>query len=167
MKPMHLTSTEVALASVAVAAVSVLSAYFATKRERRRILYGQAVQVILKWNEMVYRVRRRDPSEGRELIHSFHELQESLSYYQAWVASESKYLDRSYMRLVKAVKDECQPLIHAAWSEVRELPGFTLPGDVHPDPSAEVERFMTDVRSHLSPWPWRRLALAYRNREVA
>jgi hypothetical protein len=54
----NLTSTEVALASVAVAAASGLSAYLAVKRDRRRALYGQAVQEILKWNEMVNRLTR-------------------------------------------------------------------------------------------------------------
>ena len=62
----HLTSTEIALAaSVAVAAASALSAHPASKRERRRKLYSDAIQAILKWNEMVYRVRRRDPQDGR------------------------------------------------------------------------------------------------------
>ena len=164
---MNLTSTEVALASVAVAAGTGLSAYLSVKRDRRRVLYGQAVQEALKWNEMVYRVRRRDPSEDRELIHAFHEIQESLSYYQAWIASESKYLDRSYLRLVKAIKDDCLAPINAAWEQVRPIPGAPIPGDVHPDPQKHVTAFMYDVRSHLSPWFWRRLALAYRNRKAA
>ena len=161
---MNLTSTEVALASVAVAAVSGLGAYLAVKRDRRRALYGEAVQEILKWNEMVDRVRRRDPSEDRELIHTFHEIQESLSYYQAWIASESKYLDRSYQRLVNAIKSDCFSLINEAWQQVREIPGNALNSDTHPDPQKHVAPFMRDVRSHLSPWFWRRIALAYRNR---
>lgn len=164
---MNLTSTEVALASVAVAAGTGLSAYLSVKRDRRRVLYGQAVQEVLKWNEMVYRVRRRDPSEDRELIHAFHEIQESLSYYQAWIASESKYLDRSYLRLVESIKAQCEEPIQEAWMQVRQIPGAPLPGDVHPDPQEHVDPFMHDVRSHLSPWLWRRLAFAYRNREAA
>lgn len=164
---MHLTSTQVALASVAVVAVSGLSAYLATKRERRRVLYGQAVQAILKWNEMVYRVRRRDPTEDRDLVHTFHDLQENLSYYQAWIASESKYMDRSYSRLVKAIKDECEQPIIAAWKQVRAVPGGAVEGDAHPKPTVQVDLFMADVRSHLSPWFWRRFALAYRNRMPA
>lgn len=164
---MQLTTTEVAFSSVAVVAASGLSAYFAAKRDRRRVLYGKAVQEILKWNEMVYRVRRRDPSEDRDLIHAFHEIQEGLSYHQAWIASESKYLHRSYLRLVKAIKDDCLAPINAAWAQVRPIPGAPIPGDVHPDPQRNVDPFMRDVRSHLSPWFWRRLALAYRNRKDA
>jgi len=162
----NLTSTEVALTSVAVAAFTGLSAYLSVKRDRRRVLYGQAVQEVLKWNEMVYRVRRRDPSEDRELIHAFHEIQESLSYYQAWIASESKYLDRSYLHLVKSIKADSKKPIQEAWTQVRQIPGAPLPGDVDPDPQKHVTVFMRDVRSHLAPWFWRRLALAYRNREV-
>lgn len=162
-----MTATEVALASVGVATASGLSAYLATRRERRRKIYGEAVQTILKWNEMVYRVRRRDAADARELINSFHALQESLTYYEAWIASESKYMDRSYSRLVNGVKEKAQPLIQAAWTEVREPPGSARPDDVHPDPSSDVVKFMADVRSHLSPWPWRRFALAHRNRKSA
>lgn len=164
MIDMHLTITEVTLASVAVAAGTARSTYLASKRDRRRRLYGEAVQSVLKWNEMLYRVRRRGSEQTRELIEAFHELQEELDYYQAWIATESPYLERSYARLVKSVKMEVEPLITAAWNELREPPGNGRPGDAHPNPKMEVGRFMIDVRRHLSPCFVRRLQLAYANR---
>ena len=161
----HLTSTEIALASVAVAAASALSAYLASKRERRRKLYSDAIQAILKWNEMVYRVRRRDPQDGRSLVNLFHDIQENLTSYEAWIGSESKYMSRSYSRLVKHVKTETLTPIREAWKQTRDIPGDALPTDAHPNVNAQVDRFASDVRSHLSPWPWRKCALAYRNRK--
>jgi hypothetical protein len=160
----HFTSTEIALVSVAVAAASVLSAYLASKRERRRKLYSDAIQAILKWSEMVYRVRRRDPQDGRHLVNTFHDLQENLTSYEAWIACESKYMSRSYSRLVTSVKAASLPLIQEAWRQTRDVPGDALPADVHPDLKIHVDEFASDVRSHLTPLPWRKWSLAYRNR---
>jgi hypothetical protein len=160
----HLTTTEIALASVGVAAASALSAYLASKRERRRKLYSEAIGAILKWNEMVYRVRRRDPQDGRQLVNTFHDIQENLTSYEAWIGCESKYMSRSYSKLVKSVKASTLPLIQEAWRQSRDVPGDALPDDVHPDVKIHVDEFASDVRSHLSPFLWRKLALAHRNR---
>jgi hypothetical protein len=168
---MKWTSSEIALVgsavTVVVALVSALTAYLATKRERRRILYSEAVQAIIGWTEMLYRVRRRGADEARELVHTFHDLQDKLSYYEAWIGSESKYMSRSYSRLVRGVKFVTMPLIQKAWdSPVRPEPGNSTPDDVHPDLSIAVEEFLADVRSHLSPTVVRKFALAYRNRSA-
>src|SRR2546421_434960 len=78
-----------ALATLLVAILAALAAHFASKRERRRVLYSEAVRTAVGWKEMLYRLRRRQAGEERELIHRFHDLQDQLSYYQAWVGSES------------------------------------------------------------------------------
>jgi len=167
---MKWTSTEIAVlgmaTTVSVAVLSALALYFASKRERRRILYSEAVQAILNWNEMLYRVRRRGDNQGRDLISTFHGLQEELSYYEAWIGSESIYMSRSYTRLVKAIKSKTESLIRDAWKDpIREEPGDALEIDKHPDVSVDVGSFLRDVRSHLSPFPWRKIALVYRNRK--
>jgi hypothetical protein len=157
-----------AVATVSVALVGGLAAYFSSKRDRRRQLYGEAVRAAMAWQELLYRVRRRAEDESRELVHRFHEAQDQLTYFQAWMASDSKYMSRSYDRLVKDVKAETIGLIREAWqAPVRAIPGDAQPGDRHPDLDAARQRFMTDVRSHLSPLPWRRAAMAWRNRESA
>jgi hypothetical protein len=165
---MKWTANEIAIvgvaASIVVAIISGLTAYLAAKREGRRQLYGEAVQAIVTWREMVYRVRRRDANQDRELIGAFHDLQSRLSYYEAWMGSESKYTTRSYCRLVKEVKTECEPLIQEAWkSPVRSSPAVDVPTDRHPNIHSAVDNFLKDVRSHLSPLPWRKLALGARN----
>ena len=165
------TSNEVALiataATVAVAILSVLTAYLASKRDRRRSLYADAVQAIAGWKEMLYRVRRRGDDEGCKLVVSFHDLQDKLTYYQAWISADSKYMSRSYARLVRNIKGETEALITKAWADpVRPLPGNAKPEDVHPDIDQYLRDFGQDVRSHLSPLPWRKIALAWRNRET-
>lgn len=167
---MKWTSNEIAIlgsaTTVVVALLAALAAYLASKRDRRRTLYSEAVQVIVGWKEMLYRVRRRSPDQTEQLVTAFHELQDKLSYYQAWIGGESKYMSRSYARLVTSVKTATEALIWKAWDEpVRPAPGKTLADDTHPDISAFVESFAADLRSHLSPLPWRKLALAYRNRK--
>jgi hypothetical protein len=167
---MKWTSTEIAIlgmaATVVVALLSGLIAYLASKRERRRVLYSEAVQAILGWREMLYRVRRRSDDQTRDLISAFHDLQEKLSYHEAWIGSESKYMSRSYARLTHAVKSQTESLIRSAWKEsTRDAPGDALPTDGHPDVTASVDAFLKDVRSHLSPFFWRKIAIAWRNRE--
>lgn len=117
---------------------------------------------------MLYRVRRRAAGDDRKLIDDFHALQDSLTYYQAWIGSDSLYMKRSYDTLVKGVKSGTEPLITAAWAEpIRKSPGNATPTDEHPDISELVDNFLRDVRGHLSPLPWRKLAVRWRNREVA
>lgn len=167
---MKWTSTEIAIlgmsVTIVVAVLSALAAYMASKRERRRLLYGDAVQAIVAWKELLYRVRRRSGEEDRELVGSFHVLQDKLTYFEAWIGSESKFMSRSYCRLVRAVKAATEPLIQSAWKgAIRPVPGDALPEDEHPDLQAPVDAFLDDVRSHLSPFPWRKIAVAWRNRE--
>lgn len=169
---MHLTTTETdilvagipAAATIIVGLLAALTAYLANKRESRRQLYSEAVKAAVAWDEMLYRVRRRASEEERELVNRFHDVQCQISYYCAWVGSESKFMKRSYDRLVREIKAATQDLITAAWEEeVRPIPGNALDGEAHPNISPLVEAFLKDVRSQLSPWPWRKIAVRWRN----
>lgn len=153
-----------AAASILVGTLAALANYFATRRDRRRLLYGDAYKTALAWREMLYRVRRRDSDGERDLINQFHELQDRLLYFEGWISSESPYMARSYQRLVASVKRVTEPLIRQAWeSPTRQVPGNAQEGDVHPDVSVAADLFMRDVRSHLSPWKWRKVAVWWRN----
>jgi len=155
-------------ASLLVAFLAALFAYLATKRDRRRVLYGEALRAALTWQEMVYRVRRRRDGAESALMERFHDMHDQLAYYQGWIGSESKYMERSYRRLVSRIKSGTEPLITAAWGEsIRPLPANSNESDQHEDFRPDVERFLNDVRSHLSPLPWRKLAAVARNRTGA
>lgn len=145
-----------------------LVAYFAAKRQQRRATYSEAVRAATAWKELLYRVRRRQKGQAPTIIELFHQAQDNLSYYEAWVGAESQYMARSYARLVKAVKQSTETLIREAWKDaIRRVPGDARPSDAHPDLDDAVKAFLQDVRSHLSPWPWpwRKIAMVCRNRK--
>jgi hypothetical protein len=133
------------------------------RRDRRRSLYADAYQAALAWGEMYYRVRRRDLERPYELAQQFHAIQEKIDFHQGWIASESEYLGRAYCRLVLTIKALTVDHIRQAWAESPVSPsdGFT----VSPVAVAELEqakdRFICDLRRHLSFNPFRRGALAW------
>lgn len=170
---MRITTTETDIlvagipagAAIIVGLLTALTAFLASKRENRRQLYSEATKAAVAWDEMLYRVRRRASDEERELVNRFHDVQDQISYYRAWIGSESKWMKRSYDRLVRGVKQAAGELITAAWAgQIRPIPGNALPGETNPDISPFVDAFLQDVRSQLSPWFWRKLAVRWRNR---
>ena len=136
-------------------------------RDRRRQMYGEAFRVALEWREIVYRVRRRDNTtdHDRALVDRYHELQERLDYYEGWIGSESRYMRRSFKRLVKAVKDATKDALQSAWNTKGKL-GNADPDDRHPQiEQSAMDNYLRDVRSHLSLQPWRWIAVRCRNKE--
>lgn len=138
-------------------------------RDRRRALYGTAYQDALAWLEMLYRVRRRanEEADERQLVGRFHVLQEQIDYHRGWLGSESKYLARSYCRLVGEIKQQSEGPLREAWGNPGRRPSEPPDtGKPHPSVESQSLRFLTDVRLHLSLWPViPRLVLVLRNRE--
>jgi hypothetical protein len=162
-----------ATATILAVVIGVLANYLSTRTTRRRSAYAEALKAVVAWSEMPYRVSRRSPEDTAALVERFHELQQDLAYYRGLLGSESKYIERSYARLVRNVKEATQAPIKAAWAvdlgqladrateAAEDADASTPQWSVDPDVSA----FLGDVRRHLSPWPWRRWALAWRNRK--
>jgi hypothetical protein len=166
------TETKLAVAGIAAGAaiagamIAAIAAYLSTKRDRRRLLYGEAFKAALGWQEMLYRVRRRAKGGEAAIVDKSHDLQEELTYYEGWMGSESKYMARSYRRLVRAVKQGTESHITTAWSEsIRPVPGNATEEDVHPRFQTESDGFLRDVRAYLSPWQWRKFGMMWRNRK--
>lgn len=130
-------------------------------------MYGEAFRAALEWQEMLYRIRRRENTNeaAHAVITRFHDLQERLNYYEGWIGSESKYMRRSYRRLVDSQKREMKNYIQDAWSK----PGTTgnaQDDDRYPDAAIltdAADLFLRDVRNHLSIQPWRWLIVVFRN----
>lgn len=167
--PVVAAAVVTAAGGLLLAGVKALAWIVSGPRDRRRDLYGRAYQNAMAWLEMLYRVRRRANTEQaeRELVERFHGLQEGIDHHRGWLSSESKYLARSYCRLVAAIKLETEPLIRTAWKTAGRRPSDRGPdGEAHPRVEAASLAFLTDVRLHLSLWPMiPRLYVAYRNRE--
>ncbi|MDV3267232.1 hypothetical protein [Mycobacterium avium] len=173
---MILTDNEVKLIVAGAAAasaivVALLSAFIArvfVGRDRRRGMYGQAFRAALEWQEMLHRVRRRNNTEenDRVIVDKFHDLQERLDFHEGWIGSESKYMRRSYRKLVHASKSAMLSHIQAAWDKPGKN-GNADPDATHPAIDQEmIDGYLRDVRAHLSLQPWRWVAVAWRNREA-
>lgn len=146
-----------ASAAVSALSVAILSAALArlfAQRDRRRQMYGEAYRTALEWREMVYRVRRRDNTteHNRELVDKFHDLQERLDYYEGWIGSESRFMRRSYSKLVGAAKTATKEDLQDAWNK-RGRTGNADAADHHPEIDTDIkDGFLKDVRGHLSIW---------------
>lgn len=157
-----------ASATIFVALYGALAAYLSVRRDRRRALYGEATRAAVAWNEQLYRVRRRREGDEASLVEHFHHVQGEIAHYQAWIGSDSRFMKRSFDRLVRESKRATQSLINEAWEHpIRPLPGNASSSDEHPDLDDLAAAFQRDVRGHLSPQPWRKMAVVWRNRGKA
>lgn len=153
-----------AAAALLVALLNAFYAQWAARRDRRRDLYSDAYKAAMAWVEMLYRVRRRDPSSEAELVDRFHTLQEEIAYFDGWLSTEASELASSYRSLVEAVRAEVSPLIIEAWQEQARPPAEgRREEDRDPDVLAASGQFLLDAREHLSLWPWVRRRVAQRN----
>jgi hypothetical protein len=155
-----------AAGAVVVALVTASAAFFASKRDRRRQLYGEAYKAALAWKEMLYRVRRRQANKTADLMERSHDLQEEIYYYTGWIGSESKLLQRSYVKLVQKIKEETRAPLKAAWESdpPSSVQWKSLESETHPDIDSAADEFLRDVRSHLSVWQVPRILLLWRSR---
>lgn len=135
-------------------AVALYASWVARRRaehDRRRESYSEAYRLALAWCEGLYRVRRR-PSDGsgdRELVQHFHELQESIAYYEGWLSTEHAELGTAYRELLDRVMAECKPLIQGAWRSPGREPTEPPPEkEAHPNLQSAKDEFLAAVRKH-------------------
>jgi hypothetical protein len=155
------------VAAIVAAFVTLLGIWWKQREDRRdrlRTLYSSAYRAAVSWEELYYRVRRRNPESPYEIVALFHEAQEEIDFHIGWLSIESPPLARAYERLVAEVKAVAEPCIKAAWKEppCKLEDGFTPPdGQDDLDLRAHKERFLADARDHLG-WPWRRRSVTKR-----
>lgn len=164
----HVTKQDRALAiAITAAVITGLVAIYNRRREhnrldreRRREMYANAYRDCMTWEEMFYRVRRReeDGSIDRVLIDKFHDLQEALAFHEGWINSESHAMGIAFASFKKDVKFACEASVVAAWSEPGLAHGAQLPKEPSwPDISECACEFQEATRLHLSKWPWHRI----------
>ena len=146
-----------------------ISAFFKRQSERRK-MYSHAIQAILSWSELLYRIRRStsESDDQKEIRNLFHQKQEDINYYSSWISSESSVMSRSYRTLVVAVKQKISPLIEDAAQnhDTEKAPLASLTDEEHPDIQKETDKFMRDVRCHLSIWQFPKISVWKRNRDT-
>jgi hypothetical protein len=153
-----------ALVAAAASLAGLLLARFGDRRDRRRTLYTEAYQAALAWEEVYYRVRRRDLERPYELAARAHEIQEQVNFYEGWIGGESPALGRAYCRLVLTIKAHTAEPIREAWAQQPSKPedGFSVEPLRAPEIELAKDRFISDLRDHLCFNPLRRGALVRR-----
>jgi hypothetical protein len=160
------------VAAIIAGAVSLVVLAFTTwansqreKDSRRREMYAKAFAAVAAYKEFPYVVRRRRSGaaaiaadERVRISEALRTVQQDLSYYSAWMATESARVASTYRALVADTRRIAGQQIHIAWTtpppkkdEEMNMPDLGL-GQLA---TAEAA-FLAAVGDHLSWWPHRR-----------
>lgn len=106
-------------ASLIVFTANSIIAASRENRNRKRDVFATAFQACMAYKEFPYVVRRRRPNNSADervrISGELRSIQERLSYYTAWMATESPDVARAYQRLVKETRGIAGGKIHEAW----------------------------------------------------
>lgn len=154
-----------AAASLLVLAITNWANSQREKDTRRRDMYAKAFAAVAAYKEFPYVVRRRRQGDGDvaaservRISEALRLVQQDLSYYSAWMATESGRVACAYRALVAETRRVAGEQIHLAWTtpapsrdEDMNMPELGLAQLA----SAETV-FLDTVAGHLSWWPHRR-----------
>ena len=152
-------------ASVVVLALTALIASVKDRDSRRRDTYARAFQVIAAYKEFPYVVRRRragDVStaadERARISEDLRRVQADLSYFSAWMSTESPRVAAAYRALVDQTRRIAGQQIHDAWSEapIGDDNGMNMPDLGLRKLEQWEQAFLSAASDHLSVIPWRR-----------
>lgn len=132
--------------------------------DRQRQQYARALSLVFKWQEMPYRILRRDRRQADQpLVDRFHDLQEEVAFYDAWIAVESDIISDAYRTLIKSVKSQAMPYLNDAWES--EPPESQNVGNRYPlDVDQQKARFVKQVRQHFRLYGLARLVSGWGRR---
>lgn len=129
---------------------------------RRRDIYARALQACAAYREFPFVIRRRrhdDPAAERaRLSEALRAVQQDLTFYSAWIESESTDVGNAFRALLKETRTVAGGFMAEAWKkapaagdEDMNVAGITY-ATIEP-----LERAYLDaVREHLKPW-WQQL----------
>lgn len=152
-------------ASLIVFALTALVASVKDRDNRRRDIYARAFQSIAAYKEFPYVVRRRRggdlsvaADERARISEDLRKVQEDLSYFSAWMGTESPRVAASYRGLVAETRRVAGQQIHTAWSEapVAADNGMNMPDLGLSELQPWEQAFLSAASDHVSIAPWRR-----------
>lgn len=152
-------------ASLLVLAFTVWVAGQKDRDNRRRDTYSKAFAVVAAYKEFPYVVRRRRsgpasiPADERiRISEDLRKVQEQLSYYSAWMATESARVAATYRHLVAETRRIAGGQIHNAWTEppITADEAMNMPDIGLGNLAASEAAYLDAVADHLSWSPWRR-----------
>jgi hypothetical protein len=126
----------------------------AATRDRQREEYAKALQSAVKWKEMPYRIRRRDPNDqaaATRLVEVMHELQEEIAFHDAWLSVQAPEVAIAYRSLIEKVKSETEGHLQVAWEAGESPPVPMNIGNLYPieygqDRMAYIEAVQYHIR---------------------
>jgi hypothetical protein len=149
----NLISLVAIVASAFGALIIFAASQLATARDRQREEYAKALQTVVKWTEMPYRIRRRNASDQAtmsRLIDAMHALQEEIAFHDAWISVEAPEVATAYRALVNKAKAECEDHLRNAWKADHSPPTPMNIGNLYPvEFGCERETYVEAVRYHL------------------
>jgi hypothetical protein len=135
----------------------------AAARDRQRQEYAKALEAVVKWTEMRFRIRRRlrdDADTKLKLAGQLHDLHEELAFHHAWLSVEAPHVARAYEAMCDKVRAQTRDHFIDAWdAKVSESDSKNLGGIDYPVEYAdEEEAYLSEVRVHLH-WlrPWQKI----------
>jgi hypothetical protein len=152
-------------ASVIVFALTALVASVKDRDSRRRDTYARAFQVIATYKEFPYVVRRRRFGDGTtasderaRISEELRNVQADISYFSAWMGTESPRVATKYRSLVDLTRRIAGQRIHDAWAEVpiKDDSGMNMPDLGLKQLEQFEQEFLAAASDHLSVIPWRR-----------
>jgi hypothetical protein len=147
-----------AVSLLALAINAVLTAY-RERMNRRREMFSKAFAAAVAYEEFPYVVRRRrtsTPEDERIRISTeLRKVQEDISYFSAWLFTESRPISKAYETLILKLREIVGKEIHNAWKQPpvgsdaeMNISGLGL-GGLKPFKQA----YLHEVADHLSPVP--------------
>jgi hypothetical protein len=145
-------------AIVSLSALGVLLTFVlgqrASARERQREEYAKALQAIVKWTEMPFRIRRRlknDADTRLKLAAQLHDLHEEIAFHDAWLSVEAPRIAAAYRAMDKKVRAQTRNYFKDAWdAKVSENDSMNLGGINYPvEYECERQNYLYEVRVHL------------------
>jgi hypothetical protein len=156
--PIIVAAVTGAVSLLTLAINAVLTAY-RDRVNRRREMFAKAFAAAVAYEEFPYVVRRRRisaPEDERIRISTeLRKVQEDISYYSAWLFTESRPISEAYETLILRRREIAGKEIHEAWNQSpigsdaeMNIAGLGL-GRLKPFKQA----YLHEVADHLSPVP--------------
>jgi hypothetical protein len=164
--PLEVTVALVAGAfSVIILALNSFVTGYREGCNRRRDLFSKAFAAVASYREFPYVVRRRrsgssdtETDERVRISEDLRRVQQELSYYSAWMATESQGMAVAYGRLVEETRRVAGRQIHEAWLQppATDDQSMNMPDLGLAAQGPAEQNYLAAAARHLSIWPWRR-----------
>jgi hypothetical protein len=123
-----------AIIAAAIAAVVVVAGYFLqqhfARRERRALVYSEALRAVADYLEAPYLIRRKDdaPETQQRLVSHVSEIQSRIAFYTSLLKLHAPLkVNEAYDALVRAAREEAGANMTAAWRDKPVRKGKFVP----------------------------------------